>query len=216
MRNLNILKGLSIVAVVAFISIFTTGCIPPNGTVTPTNTFNVGLQSSREQFTLQDTTLLIDGDSIHFYINNFNFFDIVDYLIIGTNSNAYEYINIQSYSYETNTHQIDTTTLITDVNALNGGILINNAYNTHTWTPFVFTNNQYICLSILFRSDDKNPSLVNGLIKNKDQYIVFRKLKGSQYQYYWLRVRNNENNGSTNTIQIMNGRYQLNNITTGQ
>ena len=61
-----------------------------------------------------------------------------------------------------------------------------------------------------------NKWVANGLFKNTDQYIVFRKLKGAQYQYYWLKVRNNEQPGGSNTIQILNGKYQLNSITTGQ
>ena len=189
------------------------GCIPTG--VPPANTFNVNIQSEREQFIEFDTSIMIDGDSIRFYINNFNFFEIIDYLYISSKSNQFEYLNVKTYFHNTNTYQFDSTTLLTDVNAVNSGVFIDNSYSAHSWVPFIFTNNQYICASILYRTTDASPDLKNGLFKNTDQYIVFRKLKGAQYQYYWLKVRNNEQPGGSNTIQILNGKYQLNSITTG-
>ena len=70
------------------------GCIPTG--VPPANTFNVNIQSEREQFIEFDTSIMIDGDSIRFYINNFNFFEIIDYLYISSKSNQFEYYNQKS------------------------------------------------------------------------------------------------------------------------
>ena len=211
------IQSLILTLLVAFGAI---SCIPtgvnPSTTGTP---FAINMQADRESFTQLDTTILIDGDSLKFYVQCFNFFDNTDYLIIGTTSTAYEYLNVKNYYHHINTNELnttDTSMLITDVNAVDGNTLINNSYSAHPWQPFVLNNNQYIGLSILYRTSLTDTMYVNGLFKNKDQYIVFRKLKGTQYQYYWIKVRNNEVAGLTNTIQILNGKYQLNSITTGQ
>ena len=208
------MKTIQSFLIILFLAVGVTSCIP--NSVNLSTPFAINMQADRESFTQLDTTIFIDGDSLKFYVQCFNFLDNTDYFIVGTTSTAYEYLNVKNYYHHTITNAIDTSMLITDVNALDGNTLINDSYTTNPWKPFVLNNSQYICLSILYRTSLTDTMYVNGLFKNRDQYIVFRKLKGTQYQYYWIKVRNNEVLGHTNTIQILNGKYQLNNITTGQ
>lgn len=53
---------------------------------------------------------------------------------------------------------------------------------------------------------------------NQDRFIVFRILKGSEYQYIWVRVKLNNSILITgiSILTVYNGKYQMNNIVTGQ
>lgn len=126
------------------------------------------------------------------------------------------------------TNAYDTTNYCadqSDVNTLDSGIVINDDYILNQWIPFTnFDNHYYSSYSKLYQFNfDGYQYLIQGMPRNKTQYIVLRKLKGMQYQYYWIKVRNTDSALSVVTgydckinIQILNGKYQLNNITTGQ
>lgn len=55
---------------------------------------------------------------------------------------------------------------------------------------------------------------------DEDRFFVFRKIKGSAYQYYWVKVKYTPNiagqNGGGYAFNVLTGKYQLNSIITGQ
>ena len=45
----------------------------------------------------------------------------------------------------------------------------------------------------------------------EDKYLVFRKQKGTSYLYFWVKVKYDSNG-----LNILNGKYQMDSIMTGQ
>jgi hypothetical protein len=219
-------KIFSFVKIILLLSVFVTSCIPntPGGNPTPTNTFNVNLSNQLSQ---ADTIIVVDGDSLAFQLLTYSFFGTTTFLILSTNNPNFEILNTKEYPYNLNTNQYDSTqTPDNGVNTIDGGILINDSYTANPWLPFITSPYQsiellpYLSVSTLDLSMSDRPSWFWYFMKkNIDQYIVLRKLEGSQYQYYWIKIRNVIIHNATtyqNYVKIFNGKYQFNSITTGQ
>lgn len=193
------------------LSIFSTSCIPT--VVTPTNTFNVNLVAGLSSNT--DTSIIIDGDTLNFRIQSSPFyFTLNNFLFISTNTANFEILNVKKHFHDNTTNQFDTTTALADINTLNYCITINNTYSTHPWSPFIFSSNTYQNYCVLYQTTDGFPNGANGLIANTNEYIVLRKLKNTQYQYYWIKARM-EVVTNVITFKILNGKYKMNSIITG-
>jgi len=222
-------------ATVLLLSLLATSCIPntPDGNPTPTNTFEVNINRDAVSIgrTVPDTSkiLVIDGDSITFRLFPYSYYGVSVYLIITTNSPYFELLNVKQDGFNYYTNAYDTTHYYadaSDVNTLDSGIVVNDSYNTHAWLPFVFNAGRYYTplFSKLFQFNaDGYQYLIQGMPRNRNQYIILRKLKGTQYQYYWVRVRNDDSTPLLVTgdnliinIKVLNGKYQMNSITTGQ
>ncbi|MCC6583935.1 MAG: hypothetical protein IT271_09550 [Chitinophagales bacterium] len=211
-------------ATVLLLSLFATSCIPTTpvgGNPTPSNTFNVNLAT--EVGGTVDTIIVVDGDSLsfQFFTGLFNE-DFTRNLIISTNHPNFEILNTKEYPYNLNTNQYDNTQTPVDANTINEGILINDAYTANPWLPFIYVVSGFAkpyinaaTLDISLSGWGLPSGYTYGMKKNTDQYIVLRKLKNSQHQYYWIRVRQ-DNNGPYPGFKVLNGKYQMNSITTGQ
>lgn len=210
-------------ATVVLLSLFVTSCIPntPSGNPTPSNTFNVNLAT--EVGGTVDTIIVVDGDSLSFqFFTSLSNEDFTRNLIISTNHSNFEILNTKEYPYNLNTSQYDNTQTPVNSNTINGGVLINDVYTANTWTPFFYViqgfAKPYISISTLdiTLSGWGLPSgYTYGMKKDIDQYIVLRKLKGTQHQYYWIKIRQ-DNSGASLGFKVLNGKYQMNSITTGQ
>lgn len=221
-----------IVALVSIVvlSLFATSCIPtiPGGNPTPINTFDVNINIDAGVQSAVIKTLVIDNDSLTFGLGSYFDYGPITYFAVKTNSPNFEMLNVKQDGFNLYENAYDTTHYYadpSDVNTLDSGIIINDSYNTNPWIPFLFSGTYYATYySKLFQFNyDGYQYLTQGMPRNKNQYIVLRKLKGTQYQYYWIRVRNDDSAPLVITggdcrinTKILNGKYQLNSITTGQ
>ncbi len=126
-------------------------------------------------------------------------------------------LNVKKYYYNTNTNTYDNTSTLADVNTLPGGVTINNSYMAHPWVSLFTSGSNYVGFAILNISTDAGSWYFNGLQRNTDEYVVLRKLIGTQYRYYWIKARvNNITVGSDLLeVKVLNGKYQMNSIVTG-
>lgn len=223
-------KIFTFTATIVLLSLFATSCIPtiPGGNPTPTNTFDVNINIDAGAQTGVVKTIVIDNDSLTFGLVSYSYYGTVTYFAVKTNSPNFEILNVKQDGFNLYTNAYDTTHYYadpSDVNTLDSETLINNSYNANPWIPFLFSGSYYSTyFSKLFQFNyDGYQYLTQGMPRNKNQYIVLRKLKGTQYQYYWIRVRNDDSAPLVITggdcrinTKILNGKYQLNSITTGQ
>lgn len=223
MKNMNLFK----VAFAIFLtSILAVGCIPiDNNPPIPTDAgtaFNVNVQHLTDNVLPDSMDVVIDGDTISFIIFEVHFFTISTFLVITTHAQDYEILTSNKYWYNYSTNQYDSTSIVPPTNEINtfkAGILVDSNYTANTWKPFVpVENNLFGMAAFLFQTTEVSPDLYNGLQHNTDEYIVLRKPKNSGYQYYWIRARaeGNYTNPLAFTIKILNGKYKMNAITTGQ
>lgn len=220
---------------VLLLTVLISGCVPlptGGGTPSPTNTFNVNIDNKDVKAYPDNPkfkTILIDGDTLLFAIFH-TFTPIVfsqeerEHISIGFKSstgNTYELYNLINYPEYTSSRGLYHT--------LGAGVTVSDIPDSlHEWIPFVAQ--QYYATSfdkeILFSQNtgnvmsfDYKPAWegAQGAF-NQDRFIVFRKLKGTNYQYYWVRIKIIYKNilvGLPTTF-IYNGKYQMNSITTGQ
>lgn len=231
-------KTFLLVTIISLVSVFTISCTPETqNQPLPTNTFDVNL-SVPSNYTYTDTakTIFMDGDSIRFVLLSNPTFIIENLLLISVNVPNYEILKVKTYPFNLLTHAIDSTYFTRDMNSINSGVLINDSYTANTWdTLFYFNPSATVSFGsydlsgkyatsplVSLHSDvDGIPWYKYEMPENTDQYIVFRKRINSQYQYYWLRTRNetvysSDSMNVTRTIKVLNGKYQMNSITTGQ
>ena len=206
-----------IVAIVVLV--ITQGCTPSTPLLNPitTNTFDVNLILPQNDLTYMDTSLVVDGDTLSFDIHPVSLFVITYYLLISTHSSNFEILNVKKYFYNNYWNVYDSTHSQLDVNTLSAGITIDNNYTTNPWQSFAPFNNTNASLSILHEDSDGFSAVTNGLRINTDEFFVLRKLIGTKYQYYWIRARvDGDYNTSKYSPKILDGKYQLNSIITGQ
>jgi hypothetical protein len=216
MKKINIFKALTILTAVIFTSIFITGCIPttPTGNPTPSNQFDINI--SDEHITTlnnipgQETVVkkvLVDGDSIEFSLTMYSFQlcgDCLEKLQIKFENSTSNYdvlvLNTADSMYT-------ITTVATSVTIPNN---IDTSYHWETLSNNIYTRSAATLYGSPFFQDLSNYG-------TNDRYLVFRKLKGSNYQYYWIKLKYpigaNYINGY---LTILTGKYQLNSIITGQ
>ena len=234
-------KKIFLVATEFLLSLFLASCTPDSRvTLQPTNAFDINI-SVLSNYERMDTvkTVVVDGDSISF--NLLNSEDIVSSpmgtsLTLSVNSPNYEILRVKIYPYNYATHMIDSTYALNNLDVIPGGILINNSYTVNTWDTLYYLSpdmaatyglpeysDKYISLPpiVLHSGIDGTPWIKYDMPENTDQYIMLRKRMNTQYQYYWIRTRNETVYSSdsvllTRTIKILDGKCQLNSITTGQ
>jgi hypothetical protein len=199
MNTKNKTKGLVIVAIIAFAATIFTGCVPTpgGGGTTPSGTFNVGLNLSvtsnlpvNEEI-IREKTLLIDGDSITYKITGMYYASLEVFypgsLYISCNNyENYEILGIKDFN--------------------------------------VIINNQTEGFNNMLPINGMNQGYVNG-----ERYFVFRKKKeNNTFLYFWVKVLNQGFVGiipsnywgndfviNRRELKILNGKYQMNSITTG-
>jgi hypothetical protein len=221
---MNKLKASKIIMFVLLWSVFITSCIPIGGNDNPTPTgtaFSVMLAHNTSSILPNDTTLIMDGDTIRFTIFEVDFFTISTFVVFSTNNNNFEILTANRYWYNYRTNTYDSTSInppFNEIDAFKGGLLIDNNYNANTWRAFVKNDSVYVAGVFCFQNTQKSPDLYNGLHHNTDEYIVLRKPKDASYQYYWIRVRTEGiyTDPHAFTVKVLNGKYKLNSITTGQ
>ncbi|HNL84270.1 MAG TPA: hypothetical protein PKO18_03460 [Chitinophagales bacterium] len=217
MKSTNIIFS----SVLLFLSLLTSSCVSSTSDTDPipTTTFDVNLFA--DAGSTNDTIIAVDGDSIAFqYISGVVNSDYHYYLVISSNQQNFEILDSKEYPYNLTTNQYDSTQSPIATNTLNEGVLINDAYTAYPWVSFIHINlglKPYLSISTLdirLSGWGLPGGYRYGMKKNIEQYIVLRKLKGSQHQYYWIKIRQDPN-GSSPGFKVLNGKYQLNSITTG-
>ncbi len=184
MKKINsILKTIVLVAIVLVLA---QGCVPAGGNPTPTpNGFNITISSSFGFFANENQSkkLIIDGDTILFSTqavhNAGSFHRFTTHL---NNYTGFQYIKETRPSsifgvFRDNSMAFDSNTVIN-----------NNMDTSYHWTNVgtddisfggatMLTMGQHILIDMPF---------------NSNKFVVFRKQKGTQYQYYWIRIRYTE------------------------
>lgn len=237
---MKITKAFIFAAIVVLLCLFTISCSPDTqNRLSPTNTFDVNM-SVLSGYNYSDTikTIVVDGDSIKFnLVNSENLAGpFGTTLTLSVNAPNYAVLRAKTYPYNYFTNNIDSTYPTGNIDVINGEVLINDFYTTNTWDSLYYLSpdmantyglpeysGKYITLTWLnLHTDiDGTPWIRYDMPKNIDQYIVLRKHINTQYQYYWIRTRNeiaysSDSSTYTQTIKILNGKYQMNSITTGQ
>jgi hypothetical protein len=214
MEKTNIFKTLTTIVIVTFTSIFITGCIPttPSGNPTPSNQFDIYITHTNN-YGESKKIIIIDGDSIKFRLSYGwgNWVSGKQFLINTTGtSSTFEILTKNSF--------IDSSYYITTVSAnFNIPNDIDNSYSWITQNPIKPEWYEYNNFNFSFYFHTEGGAgplngipLFSGFQSNGDSYIILRKLKGSSYQYYWIKINN------SNALTILIGKYQLNSIITGQ
>lgn len=217
-----------LVTAVILPSLLITSCVPPpvgGGTPSPTNLFNVSLSlagkyptlNTEDRDTITTKTINIDGDEIGFAIDKY----------YGTtpgmaHSEFRAYIKFPNENYEflrLNDSIPSSASCSYNTTISNTSIPIHSEWNSLNqfiagW-PYEFGT------GLGYSSGAMSLALINieGLPLNEYRYWVFRKPKNGSYLYFWVKVIGIPDNmiaPNTVTIKIENGRYQMDNITTGQ
>jgi hypothetical protein len=226
---------------VVLLSLLATSCIPtvPGGNPTPNNTFNVNIDNKDVKADPDNpkyTTVLVDGDTLLFAIfHTLTWLDFTqvdrEHISIGfqpSTGHTYEFYNLINYPEFTSTRGLYHT--------LGAGVTVGDTPDsTHEWIPF--ESQQFYTTSydneILFSQTNGNPISFDPRpywegaqdAFNQDRFIVFRRLKGTAYQYYWVRIKMLDKSTVLQylilglplpTTFIYDGKYQMNSITTGQ
>jgi len=223
-------KIILLLATVLLLGLLATSCIPTTptgGNPEPTlvNQFNINITDQSlaydEQYIHPSNAairkyLSIDGDSIKFKIIRSNYWvPRQDFTISFKNANLnVQFLTIINPTEPTNTYKI-LKPVLANVN-IPFGIASDT---TLTWSNQYYLignpNNIYYYDSDGFNTGYESSDISNrgyhGITVGDVRYIIFRKLKGSDYQYYWVKLQYNANNFS-----VLYGNYQLGNITTGQ
>ncbi|QQR97397.1 MAG: hypothetical protein IPK18_11050 [Sphingobacteriales bacterium] len=221
MKKNNKTRMLIIISIIIVVSAFFTSCVPtPGGSgTTPSGTFNIGISATFDYFydwwdfpfgISKDTSkiILIDGDSIRFNATS------AEYTESGILTRSYASIQINVLNNQANNYQLlyieDSLFRSSSQDGLK--TINNNTYTQDKWKVISTVSKHYLF----------------PLPMNFEKYIVFRKLKpNNQYLYFWLKVKGKMYKAnrihpyygetSINIIEThcLNGKYQLNNITTG-
>lgn len=215
MRKITTIKKLFLATIVL---VMAQSCIPtaPTGeNPTPSNTFDVNISSNTSASFIGNTQskmLYIDGDSLLYSTS----------VVIGLFGGATHEFRIKpmssgTYEYLANTQYAYYATPV-DVNVHIGQ---NNLDSINKWINPIATNNPAANYEIYFGASTIGfplNILGNTLPFDTDKYIVFRKSKNNLYQYYWVRIRYTDelNLHLKYTLSVLNGKYQMNSIITGQ
>jgi hypothetical protein len=201
----------------AVVLVMAQGCIPTTpvgGNPTPTNTFGVYFSDEGVTTSINKYKLIVTGDdSIYFTFDFYNYF--------GTTS---ESLNIYFQSSTGSITEYLTDTTLAAIPTIPSGILVNNNMDNryYNWvsTPTISLAAPYSNFNQKFYAFGSAPWAVGPFLKMpvlQDRYFVFRRLKGTNYNYYWIKVNATLGNGPGNfVITFSNGRCQMDSIITGQ
>lgn len=242
MNTRNKTKGLIIASIIAFAATIFTACVPTpgGGGTTPSGTFNVGTITKIEQsdyLNINDyipytysgipgreltKTINFDGDLID--INTFVYFIDALGMLMKLNYIHFDIQNNQvANSYELLNFLVDSMTLVDS-----------NSHTTIDWVAMDVNPTDSVGNIFSIPVPDLPAIKDETFTGSTEKHVVFRKLKANnQYLYCWIKVKLNilERNifseqdgfvylGLSNfhykyELQVLNGKYQLNSITTG-
>ena len=190
------------------------GCIPTTpvgGNPTITGTFEVNISDgSILQQTILDSSqhritkkIFVDNDSIEFtFVIESN----------GYNTNN-ERLYSESFLIETDYNAIYNYGFLVglsnggsssdDLSALVAGISIPSTINNASY----YWQNSGSWLA----APQIGIPIFTGVSTMQDKYLVFRKQKGTSYLYFWVKLKYDSNG-----LNILNGKYQMDSIITGQ
>ncbi len=190
------------IVAVAIVLIMAQGCVPVGGNTPTSGTFNVGILSKAgisQATNVQNKILVLDGDSILFSTD----------FTVSTGSGFSHNIFIKPLSNNVYEHIAYSGLFLPNTT-------INSTDTTKHWLQFANGNGSYLLsgTSVLYKFD----LFTDYLPFNADRYIVFRKQKQNGYLYFWLKVRYTDdlNLHLSYTLNVLNGKYQMNSIVTGQ
>lgn len=221
-------KIIAYVLGILLLNVFITGCVPlptGGGTPSPTNLFTVDLSmtgkyptlGTEDLDTLTSKSIYIDGDTIDFFIDKY----------YGTtpgmaHSEFRAYINFPNHQYEylLNNDSPYYTSISYNTIISNTNTPANTEWRFAIGTPGLGWIYE-IPTGLGYASGGMSMNLINieGLPLNEYRYWVFRKPKNGSYLYFWVKVIGIPDNmvaPNIVTIKIVNGRYQMDNIITGQ
>lgn len=231
-----ITTSFKIMLLAVIVLVMVQSCIPNNSqpvNPTLTGTFNVDINSLGDSIYVIDSLninrygenkiLWIDNDSLLFYVGYEQYpgFSTLGFFI-GSKSisgNTYEYLNYNTLN-------------ASEITYLPLGVSVTHLDTSAHWYPFLsITYNP-----INYNQFDRTISSFEGTIVgfpitlripfNEDRYFVFRKQKSNHYQYYWVKA--NISYDSTKfagngirlnggySLNILNGKYQMDSIIIGQ
>ncbi len=211
------------------LSFLTTSCIPTTpvgGNPTLSNQFDINISdlglAYDEMYNHPANVsvkkyIAVDGDSIKFkIIRSIYMLPRQDFFITFKNPNAgFQFLTEIDSSNPTNTYK--------ELRPIAAGINIPSQISSDT--TLVWTN-QYATQTIPYNNtsyydadgfyfghedSDINNRGHHSINVGDIKYIVFRKPVGNNYQYYWVKLQYN-----LTDFSVLNGRYQMNSITTGQ
>lgn len=221
MKKITIILKTMFLTVVVLVMV--QSCIPTTpvgGNPTLINGFDINISSTvnaLDQFNYnsQTDTLIIDGDSIEFstaYTSSSSFGGLSQYI------NIIPVSNVDAYEYVTNAEDVTLPGYqFYFAHVFSSGVTINNTLDsTKQWKSV--KNSYPYKLGINGGTIFPSVYQLMSLPIDVDQYLVFRKFKLTGYQYYWVKIRytDNLNLHLTYTLSVINGRYQMNSIITGQ
>ena len=218
MKKMNTIFKTMLLAVVVLV--MAQSCIPttPGGNPTPTSgTFNVGINDfGFLNFTkdIQSKIVVVDGDSLGFVLRKNPYVTLCEILSVNFKSstnNTYEFLSLK------NSNQLVSLPL--------GKSISNVLDSNYQWSSAETQMTQFLISG--YERFDKTfglsgclplvgPYIESGFFTG-DNYLVFRKLKPTGYLYYWIKVSHLQiyilSNGN---LSVLNGKYQMNSIVTGQ
>ena len=222
-------KTFFLATTVVLLSLFVTSCVPPpvgGGTPSPTNLFSVNLSltgkypvlsSVKDLDTITTKAIIVDSDEIGFAIDKY--YGITPGM---ANSGFRAYINFPNENYEY--LRLDDTipssaSVAYNTYVSNSSLPIHSSW--HSLNQFIAGWRYEFGTGLGYSSGAMSLNFINieGLPLNEYRYWVFRKPKNGSYLYFWVKVIGIPDNviaPNTVTIKIENGRYQMDNITTGQ
>ncbi len=190
------------------------GCIPTTptgGNPTPTGTFEVNISDdSILQQTILDSSqhrivkkIFVDNDSIEFtFVTEFNGYNTNneklynEFFLIESDYNA-----IYNYSFLVNISNGSSSS--SDLSALVAGVSIPSAINNASY--YWQSSGSWLAVPQM------GIPVFTSVSTTEDKYLVFRKQKGTSYLYFWIKVKYDSNG-----LNVLNGKYQMNSIITGQ
>lgn len=171
--------------------------------------------------------VVIDNDSIFFSLER-------NYIYV----DGWEFLNIYVQSQTGHQYEFYASKSTNDEGngLLPAGVQISNTPDSsHVWDTFklsyisgsgvIYNLDEYANFDKLYSLYSSGTGDLFGLKpfwdkipENQDRFLVFRILKNSSYQYYWIKVRLSYNVTTVGggVLTVYNGKYQMNSITTGQ
>lgn len=211
MKSKYTFKTITAIITIAFTTIFISSCIPTGGgtTPTPSNQFVINISdqniTSINNIPGQETVakkVLVDGDSIEFSFTIYS---------VNMCGDCEERLQIKFENSITNYEELVRNTTPDQIATVATGIAIPSDIDTsYHWVSLNTNIYSKTTRTILGRPIFGDVSTYG----TDDRYLIFRKLMGSNYQYYWVKLK--YSNGIYRYLTISTGKYQLNSIITGQ
>ena len=207
--------------IVFLLSVFMEGCSSDSINLVPeiTNEFEVNLINTNPSLqSFRDvSSLIVDEDTLEFGLISYSNLNNTSIIKINTNTAGFESLAVLQYPKNRFLNTVDSNGLGGISGVVDSGIFIDST-NLY-WIPFfesTTTDKLYSGGGPIYQSSDVSPAIYSGATFGRNQYVVFRKRKGDNYLYYWVRVVSQYGDFFPEEIAVFNGKYQLNSITTGQ